>query len=155
MSTSHLNDAVQRTGASRCSVPAADAASIRPDPGQPQLRSGVNDAEPPGPAHSVAVGCPRRSAPRPPLNRIVAGKVQAPAPSIITAVTKGEEMNRRSTLSTMLVGLAVAVFAVVSCASTHPYVLRSKASYDEVWKACVDSVFDVRSLSVPLTRRLV
>jgi len=51
-------------------------------------------------------------------------------------------MNSRSTLSTMLV-LALAVFVAVSCASTQQYVLRSKASYDEVWKACVDSLFDV------------
>lgn len=52
-------------------------------------------------------------------------------------------MNSRSTLSTMLL-LVVAVFVVAACASTQQYVLRSKASYDEVWKACVDSLFDVR-----------
>jgi len=51
-------------------------------------------------------------------------------------------MHRRFALATILL-LAVAV-SVASCAATKQYVLRSKASYDEVWKACVDSLFDVR-----------
>ena len=39
--------------------------------------------------------------------------------------------------------VALAVF-LVSCASTQQALLRSKTSYDEVWKACVDSLFDVQ-----------
>lgn len=51
-------------------------------------------------------------------------------------------MSGRSTSSTLLV-LALAVI-VASCAVTQRAMLRGKASYDEVWKACIDSLFDVR-----------
>lgn len=50
-------------------------------------------------------------------------------------------MNNRAIVLTLCV-LALAVF-VVSCASTQQALVRSKTSYDKVWKACLDSLFDV------------
>lgn len=51
-------------------------------------------------------------------------------------------MNHRAFVSTLCV-LALTVF-VFSCASTQQSLVRSKTSYDKVWKACLDSLFDVR-----------
>jgi hypothetical protein len=52
-------------------------------------------------------------------------------------------MNRSIVLRTLPV-IALAVCAV-SCASAQQQqsMVRSKATYDEVWKACIDSLFDV------------
>ena len=48
-------------------------------------------------------------------------------------------LSRRAVLSILAL-----LFVVSSCASTKQYVLRSKANYDDVWRARIDSLFDVR-----------
>jgi hypothetical protein len=51
-------------------------------------------------------------------------------------------MNGRNLVSGL--GIVLLVLVVVSCASTQRSTFRSKTSYDEVWRACLDSLFDIQ-----------